>query len=80
MARRKDLAQRPRRRWELLVCHLRVKFVSPQRPRDEVRSRRHSIVEHGFHRMQQELLSSVRAQSVHANCRGQHAARMKEEV
>jgi hypothetical protein len=30
--------------------------------------------------MQQELLRGVRAQSIHAHRRGQHAARMEEEV
>ena len=55
-------------------------YIVLQHPRDEMRSGRDNVREHGFHRVQQELLRGVRAQSIHAYRRRQHAARMEEEV
>ena len=79
MSCRKDLTQWPRRRRKLLVLRFRVNLIS-QHPGDNMRSGRHSVGEHRFHRVQQELLRGIRAQCVHAHRRGQHAARMEEEV
>jgi hypothetical protein len=41
---------------------------------------RDGVRKHGLHRMQKQLLRRVRAQNVHAHCRGEHSAGMKEEV
>jgi len=75
----KDLAQRPRRRWEPFICALRLKFV-PQRPGNKMRRGSQRIVDHAPQRMQQELLRRIRADDVHTYRRGQHASRMEEQV
>jgi hypothetical protein len=75
----KDLAQRPHRRWESFVRTFRLKLV-PQRPRNKMRRGRQCIVDHAPHRMQQKLLRRIRADDIHAYRRGQHAARMKEQM
>jgi hypothetical protein len=75
----KDLAQRPRRRWEPFVRALRLKLIL-QCPRNKMRRGSQRIVNHAPHRMQQELLRRIRADDVHAYRSGQHASCMEEQV
>jgi hypothetical protein len=69
----KDLAQRPRRRWEPLVRALRLK-LAPQCPRNKMRRGCQCVVDRGSHRMQQELLRRIRPDNIHAHRRGEQAS------
>lgn len=83
MSRRQYFTKRPRRRRKPLVRVLRINLrvvLLLQRTRDEMRGRRYGVRKHGLHRVQKDLLRGIRAQNVHSHRRGEHAARMKEEV
>lgn len=63
MSRRQDLAQWPCSGRKLLGRELRVNFFLSfsQRTRDEMRSGRQRLIQKGLHRMQKQLLCSIRA-------------------